>query len=222
MNTEKLLDSPLFRGITARGIESILSETPHRVKRFRAGDMIAQSGDRVSRLLIVINGDVKGEMVDYTGRVIRIEVIPSGGALASAFLFGAANRFPVNVIAVSDTDLLIINKDDFIALMMRMEDVLLNFLDIVSNRSQFLSEKIRFLNIKTIKGKLAHLLIFKAGKNNEIRLDMTQNDIADYFGVARPSVARSLGEMENEGLIETNRKSIKIINRNGLCRLIRD
>ena len=55
--------------------------------------------------MIVFNGVVKGEMVDYAGRVIKIEDIPAPGALASAFMFGSNNRFPVNVICISDTEI---------------------------------------------------------------------------------------------------------------------
>ena len=81
----------------------------------------------------------------------------------------------------------------------------------ISNRSQFLSEKIKFLNFKTIKGKLAHYILQKAGKDRlTVMLDMTQNDLADFFGVARPSVARALGDLEEEGYIEARGKNIKI------------
>ncbi len=63
--------------------------------------------------MIVISGIVKGEMVDETGKVIKIEDIPAPGALATAFLFGNRNRFPVNVVALSDGELLIIEKAVF-------------------------------------------------------------------------------------------------------------
>ena len=75
--------------------------------------MISQSGEPVNSLMVVIKGVVKGEMVDYAGRVIKIEDIPAPGALASAFMFGNRNRFPVNVIAVSDGELLLIEKSGF-------------------------------------------------------------------------------------------------------------
>ena len=49
--------------------------------------MISQTGDVVESLVIVMEGVVKGEMVDYAGRVIKIEDIPAPGALQQlAFL----------------------------------------------------------------------------------------------------------------------------------------
>jgi CRP-like cAMP-binding protein len=173
--------------------------------------------------MVVINGVVKGEMVDFTGRVIKIEDIPAPGALASAFMFGNRNRFPVNVIAVSDGELLMIEKSEFLGLLMKNHIILVNFLDMISNRSQFLSEKIKFLNFKTIKGKLAHYILQKAGKErSSVKLDLTQNELADFFGVARPSVARALGDLEEAGYIEAQGKSILIIDKKGLSELTID
>jgi CRP-like cAMP-binding protein len=135
-------------------------------------------------------------------------------------MFGNKNRFPVNVIAVSEVEILMIDKPDFLKLLKRNEIILVNFLDMISNRSQFLSEKIKFLNFKTIKGKLAHYILQKAGKDgNSVTLDLTQNDLADYFGVARPSVARAIKELELEFYLEAKGKKIKILDKDGLADL---
>jgi CRP/FNR family transcriptional regulator, dissimilatory nitrate respiration regulator len=223
MDYSLLTKAPLFKGLIPDEIEIILSEVPHRLKKFQAGFLLAQSGDPVNSLMVVIDGVVKGEMVDYAGRVIKIEDIPAPGALASAFMFGAKNSFPVNVMAVSDGELLLIEKSDFLKLLMRNDIILVNFLDMISNRSQFLSEKIKFLNFKTIKGKLAHFILQKAGKErNVISLNMTQNDMADFFGVARPSVARAIGELEEEYYIEAKGKNITILDKEGLADLTVD
>ena len=176
-----------------------------------------------SKAMLAVEGVVKGEMVDYAGRVIKIEDIPAPGALAAAFIFGNKNRFPVNVVALSDGELLMIAKPDFLKILMKYDTLLVNFLDMISSRSQFLSEKIKFLNFKTIKGKLAFYILQKAGSNGKIiTLGMTQNDLADFFGVARPSIARALGELEDEGYIEAKGKSIKIIDKAGLADLTID
>jgi CRP-like cAMP-binding protein len=223
MNYELLTKAPLFKGLTEQAIRSILSEVPFHEKKYKAGTLIAQSGEPVSSLMVVSSGTVKGEMVDYAGRVIKIEDIPAPGALASAFMFGPRNLFPVNVIAVTDTEILVIDKNDFLKLMMRNDTILVNFLNIISGRSQFLSEKIKFLNFRTIKGKLAQYILKRDEPGrNIVRLDRTQNDLADYFGVARPSVARAIGEMEKDGLIKAEGKNITITDRKGLADLTLD
>jgi CRP/FNR family transcriptional regulator, dissimilatory nitrate respiration regulator len=216
-----LAGSPLFKSLTINEIESVLSKVPHKVRKFNSGSLIAQSGEQVNSLMIVISGLIKAEMVDYTGRIIKIEDIPAPGAIAPAFMFGNKNRFPVNVIAVPDTEVLIIEKSDFLKLLRNNDIILVNFLDMISNRSRFLSDKIKFLNFKTIRSKLAMYILELAGETKvEIKLDRTQNDLADYFGVARPSVARALGELEEMGIIQTHGKYIKLLRKELLADLI--
>jgi CRP-like cAMP-binding protein len=223
MDFSILSQAPFFKGYNPDEIAGILSGIRYRVKSFKAGSLIAQNGDNVNSLMIVVKGIVKGEMVDYAGRVIKIEDIPAPGALASAFIFGNKNRVPVNVIAVTDSELLIIEKPDLLKMLKTNDFVIINFLDMISNRSQFLSEKIKFLNFKTIKGKLAFYILQTAGKEKRfINLNMTQNDLAEFFGVARPSIARAIREMEDEGYIEAKGKTIEILNGVGLANLTVD
>jgi CRP/FNR family transcriptional regulator, dissimilatory nitrate respiration regulator len=224
MDYTQLTLSPLFRNLTAADIGELLSGVPCRLKKFRAGEVIARRGDVVGSLQFVTSGVVKGEMVDETGKVIKIEDIPAPGALATAFLFGNRNRYPVNVVALSDVELLIIEKAGFLKLLMKNDLILINFLNMISNRSQFLSEKIRFLNFKTIKSKLAHYILQIAEEKNstDIVLNITQNELADFFAVARPSVSRALGELEDEGFLEASGKNIRILDKKRLAGLTAD
>ncbi len=220
MDYSILLKAPLFKNHTEEQIRSVLSATTHRIRKFREGSLIAQNGEHVKALMVVMNGVVKGEMADYSGKVIKIEDIHAPGALAPAFIFGNRNIYPVNVVALSDTELLIIEKPEFLRLLMKDDKILVNFLDMISNRSQFLSEKIKFLSFKTIKEKLAQYILQKAGIDKvEIVFGMTQNDLAEFFGVTRPSIARAIGELEDEGLIQTKGKHVNILDKQGLTNL---
>lgn len=223
MDYSVLIKSPLFRGMILEEAVSAVSSTPYRIRRFKAGSLISQSGEPVNSFMMVIEGVVKGEMVDFSGRIIKIEDIPASGALAAAFIFGSRNRFPVNVVAVSDTQLLVIEKADFLKFLKSNDKILANFLDIISNRSQFLSEKIKFLNFKTIRGKLAQYILQTAGPDkSEIRLTMTQNELAEYFGVARPSIARVISELEKDGIISTKGKYLRILDIKKLAELTKE
>lgn len=215
-----LTGCPLFRGLTPDEVESIFALIPYRTKKYQSGSIIAQSGELVNYLMVVITGIVKGEMVDFSGKLIKIEDIQAPGALAPAFVFGNKNRYPVNIITVSEAEILVIEKGEFLRLLMKNDKVLINFLDMISNRSQFLSEKIKFLNFKTIKSKLAQYILKLAGDSRlSVKMDKTQNDLADYFGVARPSVARAIGDLEENNLIKAEGKTIRILNREGLIAL---
>jgi CRP-like cAMP-binding protein len=220
MDYTLLLRSPLFKGMTQEEIISVIAVTPFRIRNYKEGALIALSGENVSSFMLVTKGRVKGEMIDFSGRVIKIEEIPASGALAAAFIFGSRNIYPVNVVALDDTQILIIEKTDFLKFLKDHDKILVNYLNMISDRSQFLSEKIKFLNFKTIKGKLAQYILQLAGRDmTQITLQSTQNELAEYFGVARPSIARVMSEMEQEEIIRTRGKHLVIVDKKRLTEL---
>ena len=56
-------------------------------------------------------------MVDFSGKIIKIDDIRSPRPLASAFIFGKQNKFPVNVMANEKTKFLYIPKYDFMKML---------------------------------------------------------------------------------------------------------
>ncbi len=212
-----LAQCPVFLGLNEPEISDILSKTHHFTKSFEVGEIAAFSGETVNFLMIVLEGSVKGEMQDFSGKVIKIDDIRAPRVLASAFIFGKQNKFPVNVMANEKTRLLYIPKYEFMKMLQSDIRILQNFLNVVSTQSQMLASKLKFLSFKTIKGKIAQYILSLAGPDKStVELPMTQNDLAEQFGVARPSLARALGEMAEEGIISVDRKVVRILDRKRL------
>ena len=155
-------------------------------------------------------------------KTIKIEDIYAPQPIAIAFIFGKNNTFPVNVEAVKDTELLIIHKSEFLKLLQSNVKILNNFLNAISNRGQFLSKKIKFLSFTTIKSKFAQYILELAREDLYIvEIEQTQQQLAELFGVTRPSFARTVIEMQKEGLIKIEKKQVEILNRNVLVELIK-
>jgi CRP-like cAMP-binding protein len=51
-------------------------------------------------------------------------------------------------------------------------------------------------------------------------LDMNQTTLAEFFGITRPSLSRSIAEMVDEGIISLKGKTGKILNLGKLKELI--
>lgn len=218
---QQLSQSPVFRGISPEEMENLLSNAFYQIKKFSKGDMLAFREDKCENLMIVLKGSVKGEMLDPSGKTTKIEDIMAPYPIASAFLFGQRNQFPVNVTANEEVEVFYMAKDSVIELFQKNKTFLTNYLNSISNRSQFLANKLMFLNVKTIKGKLANYILKLAAPDKEvISMPKSQSEMAQFFGVTRPSFARSLKEMEHDGLIEINRREIKITDRQQLIRLL--
>jgi CRP-like cAMP-binding protein len=215
-----LVHSPLFQGLEESEIENILEAVNYRVRSFHAGAVIALAGDEIVSLIIVLSGCVRGEMYDLSGRTIKIEDINPPQALASAVLFGSGATYPVTVTANTDSELLIINKEDYMTLMTGDRRILSNYLAFICNKAQFLSGRLRFHSFHTIRGKFAHYLVSLPGASTGVVvIDRTQQELSDYFGVTRPSLARAIGEMEREGFISVRRREVRLLNLKGLAKL---
>lgn len=215
-----LARSPFFIGLSDSEIEYMLEEVNFRVRFFHAGAVAALAGEEISSLMIVLSGSVRGEMSDLSGRTIKIEDINPPNALAAAVLFGSGARYPVTVIANVDSEILVINRDDYMTLMTRDKRILSNYLVFICNKAQFLSGRMRFHSFHTIKGKFAQYLASLPGASSgRVRIDRSQQELSEYFGVTRPSLARAIGEMEQEGLISVDRREVRLINLTGLSKL---
>lgn len=213
-----LAQCPLFHRLNHKRIDELLSQTFHKVKTIDKNETIAYSGDICNRMLILIDGSVRGEMTDFSGKIIKIEDIAAPRPLAPAFLFGVNNTFPVNIVTNTTVTYLEILRDDFLSLMQQDSNILQNYLNLISNRAQFLSDKIRFLNFKTIKGKFAMFLLQHTQKGETIlNMPLSQEQLAEMFGVTRPALARVIGDLETENIIKVDRKLIQILDRKALA-----
>jgi len=218
MEKEKIIEilygSMSFDGISKTELINIFSEIRYGVKKYNKGDVIVMRDEPCNELRFVLTGSVKGEMLDFSGKVVKIEDIAAPRPLASAFLFGKKLTYPVDIIANEKTQILTIPKQDVFLIMEKNRQFLTNFLNNISNRAQFLTRKLFFLSFKTIREKISNYLREQYRiQGNVIKLNVTQEALANLFGVTRPSLSRTLGEMSDEGIIKVSRKEIEIIDK---------
>lgn len=193
----------------------------YSIKFHKKNEVIFRQGDICDALNVLMSGSVKTEMVTESGNLMGIEIIKAPRPLAPAFLFSDNNRFPVDVTTLEDAEVLRIPKDEVIRLMTTQPDFMQQFLTHNANRTQFLTNRLQLLSIKTIKGKIAHFLLEQADEHGTtFSLSRNQTELADFFGVARPSLARSLSEMVKEELIRNDKKEFTILNSKGLRDLL--
>jgi len=223
VQAQVISQSPIFRGISEVELSGLFKQIHYQIKTYQKNDLIVTGGDICDRLLIIQLGSVKAEMINYSGKTIKIEDIEAPRPLATAFLFGNENLFPVTVSANNQVEIISIHKEEFVKLLQLNSLILNNYLNAISTRAQFLSQKLKFLSFKTIRQKVAHFLLEKAGDRFLImEIQQSQEQLAEMFGVTRPSLARTLGEMVREGLIETQRRTIKILDKDRMNQLLKD
>jgi len=215
----QIVRAPVFADVPTEPLSRALSRTSLSVEHHDQGNLIRHRGDACDSLTILLSGTVSAEIQDYEGRVMRIETIAAPNAIASAFLFGRRRRFPVTVTALSDVSIAAIPRKAVIELGRSLPEFLENLLDDMANRASFLAEKLRLTQFATIKQKVADYLLHRMNESDSARSVIeiaSQQVLAELFGVRRPSLARVLGEMEEEGVIVRHTHQVEIADRNRL------
>lgn len=221
--TKKILRRcPLFRGVEPEEFERIIALVQPRLKSFHRGARIAFRGDPYTSLWIIISGYINGEFRDYSGKVLKVETMHAPEAMATAVLFAPENLLPVDLVAASDVEILEIPKRDVIRLLQQEERVLVNYLADNGERLVLLADKLRFVQFSTIKQKIAGFLLDLSARQgtDAPEMHMTKENLAEVFGVTRPSLSRGFQQLCDQGIIRQEGKVVHLLDTGAIKALL--
>lgn len=208
---------PLFTGISKEEQQAFLTRLVSNKQIVEKGKTVVRQGDEIKFLYLLVKGVVRTEMITQEGNLLEIEFIDAVRPLAPAFLFAQNNRFPVDAITMEECHFLLIPPKVWLREMMQNEMLLTNFLRVNSNMIVFMSQKVQMVSIKSIKGKLSlFILEHTTEENNSFILKRNRTQLAEYFGVQRPSLARTMAELVEKGIISIDKREITVLKRDEL------
>ena len=213
---KNLNKSTIFKGLNENEIRELLNQTNYYTKSFKSDEFIAFRGDKVEAYMLVLEGELVSEMQKVNGKVVKIETLLPYADIAPAFIFGIDNTFPIDLYATKDSKILYIPKNDLINILQKNKTILNNILNSFSNRTQFLSKKL-WLSNKTIEEKLATHILENLDKNNIWHIKKSITDLANIFGVSRPSLSRVIARLAEEEILErVSNSSFKLLDKDSL------
>jgi len=120
----------------------------------------------------------------------------------------------MTVLSKTEVTILHLKKELIFNLCQSNTCFLTNFLQSLADKTLILTDKIKTLSFKSIRQCIIDFLLYESfvQKSKTIKLEMTKKDLAEKFGVQRPSLSRELNKMRKEGLIEYDAYSIKLLN----------
>ncbi len=212
---------PLFAEIDRTEQEAFLNRLVSNRKVVEKNQIVARQGDVIKHLYLLVKGIVRTEMITQEGNSLEIEFIDAVRPLAPAFVFAQNNRFPVDVITIEECHFLLIPKEVWLSEMMRNETLLTNFLRLNSNMTVFLSQKLQMISIKSLKGKLSlFILEHTTEEKNSFTLKRNRTQLAEYFGVQRPSLSRTISELVEQGVIAIDKRQLTVLKRDELRKVL--
>jgi len=218
----KLMRCPLFNGLKPYEIEKLIEMCDYRVERYREGNVIRNLSEDRDEILVILEGEVKTEFQSREGKILQIERLEGHDVLALGAVFSQTEPLPINVIALSDVLVLCLKREDVLKLCQTSRKFLENLLNLMGNRILFLASRLFSASTKRLKQRIAmYLLEMKNTYGSDtFKLAHTREELAERFGVARPSVSRIFSELEKEGIIEISGKYVKIVDESSLKKIL--
>lgn len=204
----------LFNSFDEDEIIKLLKNNTLRISNYDKDEVLFLCDTPCRELNIILSGEIDLQQNDASGNTLTLASLHSSNMFGENLLFGTNNIYPVDVISKSKSTIISVKKSDVSNLLKTNFDFTLSFLGLLSNKAQLLNKKIRQVSLKSLREMLIDFILVEKEKqsSNTISLNMTKQALADSLGVQRPSLSRELIKMKNEGLIDFDRKTIKILN----------
>lgn len=203
----------LLKSLSKDTIEKYLNLGYFIIKTYQKDNVLHFEGEKCSNLEIILSGEVVVEQISEAGSLMHVSRFTSDDILGGNILYSSYPYFPLTVSTVVSTTILTIDKDTLTGLLNDNSELLLTYLEFVSDHTSLLGDKIKSSVGKTIRESVVNFLIYESKKQNshKIKLNITKKHLAKKIGVSRTSLSRELAKMRDEGLILFDAKSISIL-----------
>lgn len=185
-------------------------------RNYVAGEIIFSEGDPCEGLYVIQSGAVKIFKSSAGGREQVLGMERAGSSVAELPVFDGG-PYPASTSAVVDSTLLFINKNDFYQLCRQQPDVALKILRVVGARLRTLVGLIEELSFKTVRHRLAGLLVRLAERRGRrtakglvFKITSSNQELASQIGTVRELVSRNLSELQAQNLLLIQGKTITI------------
>ncbi len=213
--TDFLLYVPIFADLPTETIE-VIARVGHR-KKYPKDTPILMEEEAGSALFVIIEGKVKVSRTSSDGKEVILTILNESDFFGEMAILDGQTR-SANVIAIEDSELFIIRRDDFLKLLMDFPEVAIALLQELTQRLRNADLKIKALTLKDAEGKVATVLMQIADDIGKIKHGVVeieklplQQDLANMAGTSRETISRTLHNFAKKGLIEIEGSKLRIL-----------
>lgn len=209
---------PLFNHLSGEDQEQIDRLVSHR--HFHKGETIWQPGND-PLLIIVARGTLKVYMISSSGREQLLRILNPGDYEGVNTLLGAMAQ-DIFIDSITDTEVCLLRKKDFTALLSRTPQLALKLLELYAQRMADTENQTRFLTMENVETRLAtylQALSLQVSPSSHLTLPMKMKDLASYLGTTPETLSRKLHNLENKGIISRKGRKLRILSPSALTEL---
>jgi CRP/FNR family transcriptional regulator, dissimilatory nitrate respiration regulator len=203
-----LANLPLFRELAADEIDRIAAGTLER--HAERGTVVANKGDPVDGLHVVVYGQVKLALSTPQGDEKVVEVIGPGFSFGEALMF-LGKPYIVTATALADSLLLFVRKETV------LEEIERRMLAGLSRKLHNLMSDLEAVTLKSGRERVIGYLMRQEGGAAEgdapyaVALPVSKAIVASRLNLTPEHFSRILHELVSVGLIEVDGRAIRIL-----------
>ncbi len=212
-----LLKSPLFAGIDGVGLGNLMSCLSARSQQYAKGEPVFLEGDPAGNVGFVLEGTVQIVQDDFYGKRNLLMLAQTGEPFGEVFACAGVEQLPVSGYALSDCRVLWLACKRTLTVCTNAcgfhNTLVQNLLQLVSQKSLQLSQKIRFMSEKTTQDKLMAYLLDQAKEAGaaEFTIPLDRQGLADFLGVERSAMSAELSKLRAKGVLETEGSRFRLL-----------
>jgi CRP-like cAMP-binding protein/CheY-like chemotaxis protein len=192
-----------------------------KIKSFKKKSEIFSEGDTPLNIYFVQSGSVKTYKSHPDGK----ELITSMYGVNDFFGLEPVldgNVYVNTAVALEDSELIQIPKQDFTTLLSSHPDVSASFISILCKKVAEKEKQLLHLAYNSVRQRTAEAILkVHQQKGNKDMIQISRDDLSKMVGTAAESVIRVLSDFKDEGLIETDGGKIKILQPAKLEKVVR-
>jgi len=185
------------------------------------GTNIFAKGDPGSSLFAICQGIVKITVPSVDGHDAVFNLINKGDIFGEIALLDGGPR-TADAVAVTDCELFVIERRDFLPLIREEPDIALKLIEILCARLRRTTEQAESLMFLHLPGRLAKALLRHSEvdeRTGERKVAVTQKDLGNIIGMSRESTNRQLRIWEEQKWVRLERGGIVILSKKALERV---
>jgi len=213
----------LFAGLPSADLAAVAVITVP--KGLANGEYLFHEGEPAHGFYIVQRGAINVHRVNAAGKEQVIHIFRAGESFAEATL-ATATGYPADARAVEPSQVLLIQKAGFLALLRRQPDLALRMLGAMSMHLRVLVAQLEDLTLKDVETRLANWLVKRcpdpAGeKPVTIELKTTKRVLAAELGTVSETFSRTLAKFREQKLVSVKGKALVVLSPARLHALLR-
>ena len=209
-----LANSHLFKNIAKNDLEQLAKYS--KLKTFKNRDIVCRRGEPGTQMYIIALGRVTLLTDSDEGKELGFGFLNKGEVFGEIALLDGGVR-TATVKAIEKTELLVIERRDFLPFLEKSPKAALQLLSTLAGRLRSTDEHFEDIFFRNLPGRLAKKFLGLAesyGRETdegiEIELKLSQGEIGKLTGATRESINKQMRAWEADGLIDCTKGVITI------------